>query len=130
MPKGGLRPRKEDGSLDHSIEPKWKSGKTRTIRVPEVLANQLLQIGRRLDAGEDINLLQGNKIDIITTFSDLSQDNKEQIERLKASQAKARALLQKAIASKSKGGSYAANNAAGIRKLVEQALKVLNDSLN
>jgi hypothetical protein len=39
MPKGGLRPRKEDGSLDYPIEPKWKSGKTRTIGVPKVLAS-------------------------------------------------------------------------------------------
>lgn len=35
------------------------------------------------------------------------------------------ALLQSAITPKSKGGSYAANNATGLKKLVEQALSLL-----
>lgn len=35
------------------------------------------------------------------------------------------ALLQDAITPKSKGGSYAANNATGLKKLVEQALALL-----
>jgi hypothetical protein len=38
---------------------------------------------------------------------------------------KALALLQSAITPKSKGGSYAANNATGIKRLVEQALALL-----
>lgn len=37
------------------------------------------------------------------------------------------ALLQNAITPKSKGGSYAANNATGIKRLVEQALALLQD---
>ncbi len=34
-------------------------------------------------------------------------------------------LLQSAITPKTKGGSYAANNATGLKKLVEQALSLL-----
>lgn len=47
MPRGGARP----GSGPDSS---WKSGKTRTIRVPEVLAAQILQIARKLDNEEVI----------------------------------------------------------------------------
>lgn len=110
MPKGGIRPRKEDGSLNHLIKPKWKSGKTKTIRVPEVLAAQLLEIARKLDNSD---------------LFDLSQDSKVEIDQTKEPLFKARALLQNAIVPKSKGGSYAANNAAGVKKLVEQALELL-----
>jgi hypothetical protein len=51
MPKGGIRPRSSDGSLAHLLQPKWKQGKTRTIRVPKVLAEQLLEIAHHLDSG-------------------------------------------------------------------------------
>ncbi len=40
-------------------------------------------------------------------------------------QKEALALLQSAITPKSQGGSYAANNATGLKKLVEQALSLL-----
>lgn len=55
----------------------------------------------------------------------------EEIERIKSQQTRttispeAIALLQNAIAPKSKGGSYTANNASGMRQLVEQALALL-----
>lgn len=42
MPRGGKR----EGS---GPKPTWKSGKTKTIRVPEVLADQVLDLARRLD---------------------------------------------------------------------------------
>jgi hypothetical protein len=44
MPRGGKR----EGS---GPKPTWKSGRTRTIRVPEVLADQILDIARLLDEG-------------------------------------------------------------------------------
>ena len=40
------------------------------------------------------------------------------------------ALLQSAITPKSQGGSYAANNATGLKKLVEQALSLLERKLS
>lgn len=36
-------------------ESKWNSGSTRTIRVPVVLADQVLTYARQIDQGEDIN---------------------------------------------------------------------------
>ena len=60
----------------------------------------------------------------------MTQDNQAEEEQIKAKQAKAIALLQKAITPKSKGGSYAANNATGIKQLVEQALVLLGSEGN
>jgi hypothetical protein len=42
MPRGGRRP-------GAGSKPKWLHGKTKTIRVPEVLADRVLQIARKLD---------------------------------------------------------------------------------
>lgn len=108
MPKGGIRPRALDGSLNHLLKPKWKSGKTQTIRVPVIIANQLVEVAHKLDEGKLI---------------DLTQDKATDEQRLKAT-----VLLEKAITPKSKGGSYAANNATAMKKLVEQALVLLDKS--
>jgi hypothetical protein len=45
MPRGGYR----EGS---GGKPKWIHGKTKTIRVPEALADQILQYARELDEGK------------------------------------------------------------------------------
>lgn len=62
----------------------------------------------------------------------LAEDRLQEIERLRnesqnrpAADPDAIALLQGAITPKSKGGSYAANNATGLRSNVEKALKLL-----
>jgi hypothetical protein len=47
-PKGNVN------SLKH-YESKWKSGATKTIRVPIALADQTLTYARRLDASSDAN---------------------------------------------------------------------------
>lgn len=44
MPRGGRR----EGA---GGRPKWKHGKTKTIRVPEVLADEILDYARKLDDG-------------------------------------------------------------------------------
>jgi hypothetical protein len=44
MPRGGAR-------LNSGSKPKWKSGKTKTIRVPEVLAEKILNYAEKLDSG-------------------------------------------------------------------------------
>jgi hypothetical protein len=93
--------------------------------VPVVLAEQLLEIAHRLDDGESLDLTQDKMTEGNGQPVDLTQDNKTEEEQIKASQAKAFALLQNAITPKSKGGSYAANNATGIKRLVEQALALL-----
>jgi len=140
MPRGGIRPRRTDGSTDHLLKPKWKQGRTRTIRVPVAMASQLLEIAHRLDEGEFLELTQDNRVkerghsielthDNLAEGSlhpiDVTHDNKTDLSRLKAKQLEALALLQNAITPKSKGGSYAANNATGIKRLVEQALALL-----
>jgi hypothetical protein len=63
-------------------------------------------LARQLDQGEEI---------------ELTQDNRAEQDRLKAL-----ALLQQAVTPKAKGGSYAANNATAIKRLVEQALALLS----
>lgn len=125
MPKGGIRPRSSDGSLAHLLQPKWKSGQTRTIRVPKVLADQLLDIAHHLDEVGSIDLTQDKKSGETSPSVDLTQDIKAELEQLRSNQAQARALLQSAITPRAKGGSYAANNATGIKRLVEQALALL-----
>lgn len=42
MPRGGARP-------NSGPQPHWKHGKTKTIRVPIVLADRLLELARELD---------------------------------------------------------------------------------
>lgn len=45
MTRGGAR-------LGAGAKAKWKHGKTKTIRVPEVLAPQILEYSKKLDLGE------------------------------------------------------------------------------
>jgi hypothetical protein len=107
------------------------------------MASQLLEIAHRLDSGESLDLTQDNGAKERGQSIELTQDNlalgsRQSIEvtqdnvtdwsRLKAKQLEAIALLQSAITPKSKGGSYAANNATGIKRLVEQALALLVSS--
>jgi hypothetical protein len=93
--------------------------------VPKVLAEQLLEIAHRLDSGESLDVTQDNGGKGGGNPIDVTQDKEAELEQMKAKQAKAIALLQNAITPKSKGGSYAANNATGIKRLVEQALALL-----
>jgi hypothetical protein len=36
----------------HQIQPKWKHGATKTIRVPVILADRILELAKALDSGE------------------------------------------------------------------------------
>lgn len=55
-PKGNL------ATLEH-YKPKWKSGKTRTIRVPVTLADQLLDYAHKLDDGSLTQVNPDSKTD-------------------------------------------------------------------
>lgn len=114
MPKGGIRPRNLDGSLDHLIKLKWQSGPTRTIRVPIVLAEQLLEVAHKLDIDSSLDLSHGNKTD----------------SQVSANQRKAISLLRSAITPKKEGGSYEGNNATRLKRLVEQALELLESDIS
>ncbi len=55
MPKGGRR--------STTWTPGWRSGKTTVIRVPEVLAEKLLEIARVLDDGGELPVTGKRMID-------------------------------------------------------------------
>lgn len=38
-----------------SYKPKWKSGKTRTIRVPVAIADKVLELAHKIDKGESLD---------------------------------------------------------------------------
>ncbi len=76
MPRGGIRPRRTDGSTDHLLKSKWKQGRTRTIRVPVALAEQLLEVAHRLDEGESLEVTQDNGANEPGQSIELTQDNK------------------------------------------------------
>lgn len=48
----------------------WQHAETRTIRVPEVFASQLIQMARRLDNGEEIEPETKSKLPDIDTVTD------------------------------------------------------------
>lgn len=52
------------GRRSTSYTPTWKHGKTQTIRVPIVLAEQGLEIIRALDEGRSIDTTQANYTDL------------------------------------------------------------------
>lgn len=62
---GGARP----GAGNPEFKPKWKSGKTTVIRVPEAIADEVLAIARRIDDGEAVT--QSSSIDAATLFNHL-----------------------------------------------------------
>lgn len=54
MPRGGYR-------LGAGGKPQWIHGKTKVIRVPEALADQILVIARMLDEGKLLDNVTGSK---------------------------------------------------------------------
>jgi len=46
-------------------KPKWTNGKTTTIRIPEALAGEVLQLARQLDMGDKVdNVSNSSSIDL------------------------------------------------------------------
>lgn len=122
MPKGGLRPR-ADGSLEHLIKPKWRSGPTQTIRVPQVLAKQLLDYAHKLDNGESIVVLQDNADDLISrsNLAEILLERCEYLEQLGRGtevQEQAIALLKAVLELK-------ANAGGAIKQQIRKALELL-----
>jgi hypothetical protein len=46
--------RNTTGLIAYQVKPKWKSGKTRTIRVPVAIANAVLDYAHQLDSDESV----------------------------------------------------------------------------
>lgn len=59
MPRGGYR----EGS---GGKPSWSYGKTKVIRVPEALADKILEIARILDADGSLVEVTGSKNEVVT----------------------------------------------------------------
>lgn len=75
---GGSRP----GAGNPEFKPKWKSGKTTVIRVPEAIANEVLAVARQIDEGSAVTLSS----DSVTTENErLRQQIKECQEKLENS---------------------------------------------
>lgn len=68
MAKGGVR-------SNAGAKGKWKHGKTKLIRVPEDLADQILEFARKLDEGVNIESVTESKINYSLT-SDSVTDSK------------------------------------------------------
>ena len=49
MPRGGAR-------QNSGPDPNWRHGKTRTIRVPIALADQILELAKKLDEGQTLEI--------------------------------------------------------------------------
>jgi hypothetical protein len=76
MPRGGYR----EGS---GGKPKWIHGKTKTIRVPEILADQILQYARELDEGK-IKMVFGYKDSHGRLFAEKPTDPKRAVKSIDA----------------------------------------------
>lgn len=55
MPRGGYR-------VGAGSKPTWNCGKTKTIRVPELLADRVLEISRLLDEGQSLGSETTSKV--------------------------------------------------------------------
>jgi len=80
MPRGGRR--------STTWKPTWNHGKTRTIRVPIVLAESILNLARILDEGKEVSkdsLVTGNIEEIANPTNSLDTDKKDEwLEKLNA----------------------------------------------
>ncbi len=74
MPRGGRR--------STTWKPTWKHGKTRTIRVPIVLAESILNLARILDEGKKVSedsLVTGNIEEAVNPSNSLDTDNEDKL---------------------------------------------------
>jgi hypothetical protein len=55
MARGGAR-------LNAGAKPKWKHGKTKTIRIPELLCDEILEYAKKLDSGRVIEYETKSKV--------------------------------------------------------------------
>lgn len=83
---GGSRP----GAGNPEFKPKWKSGKTTVIRVPEAIASEVLTVARQIDDGKAVTLsskgvtAQLEQENSRVTQSSEVDDLKEEVRRLQA----------------------------------------------
>jgi hypothetical protein len=66
MPRGGVR-------SNSGAKGKWKHGKTKSIRVPEALTEQILEYARNLDESDIIESETESKINHTPTFDSVTE---------------------------------------------------------
>ena len=74
MNKSGLR-ENSDGNYDHLFRGKWNLGKTTTIRIPEVIKNQILELAKYLDRYKKEEI---KNINLVSIFDSSNQIDKNQ----------------------------------------------------
>lgn len=124
MAKGGFLPSK-DGSLAHLIQPKWKSGATKVIRVPVVLADQLLAIAHLFDERHSFDLLQditGNSEQEISDLHSEISSLREEIDFL-------RGKLENAVEICGAALKLKANSGGAIKAEIKKAFPELDNKI-
>ena len=109
-----------------SYKPKWKSGKTQTIRVPIAIAPLVLEAARKIDKNKSKSLTQANN-----EVKTANEDNSSLFTVTSDSVInEALEILKLAIKPKKQGGSYASNNSRGIKEEVIKAITILENLTN
>lgn len=78
MSKGGFR-KNSEGNYDHLFSGKWSLGKTTTIRVPEILKDEILSLAKYLDRYTKEEVKNINLISIFDFNNQLNKNKKYEI---------------------------------------------------
>jgi len=78
MNKGGFR-KNSEGNYNHLFSSKWNLGKTTTIRIPEILKEQILQLARYLDINQKLEIRNINLVSIFNSNKQLDLNEKYKI---------------------------------------------------
>ncbi len=109
-----------------SYKPKWKSGKTQTIRVPIAIIPLVLEAARKIDENNCQSLTQVNKKvkaineDTHSLFTDTSDSSIND----------ALEILKLAVKPKRQGGAYISNNSKLLKEEVIKAIGILENLTN
>ena len=109
-----------------SYKPKWKSGKTQTIRVPIAIAPLVLEAAREIDENNYQSLTQVNKKVKATNegVNNLFTDTSD------SSIADVLEILKLAVTPKRQGGAYISNNSKLLKEEVIKAIVILENLTN
>ena len=73
MSKGGLMPKKSDGSINHLFKNKWNLGKTTNVRIPMVMKDELKEVAKYFDSLDEYQLNNRKIIDYINEANELKK---------------------------------------------------------
>jgi cell shape-determining protein MreC len=78
---GGAR----SGAGNPEFKPKWKSGKTTVIRVPEAIADEVLAVARQIDEGSAVTLSSASTTVENERLREQIREYQEKLEKLENS---------------------------------------------